>query len=257
MNLLKKLKASVTTDKKLQIIRSWERFESRFYRNDLDRLAKIFKTDKNGIHYYTQHYQFHLKPLRKKRLNLLEIGVGGYKDPKSGGHSLRMWKAYFPKANIYAVDIYDKKFLEESRIKIFKGSQVDFDFMKNVSLKISELDIIVDDGSHINSHVIDTFKFMFPLLKQNGIYFIEDTQTSYWQKMGGTSEEFNSFNSIMGYFKSLTDGLNYQEFDKPGYKPNYFELNITSIHFYHNLIVIYKGLNNEPSNFMVNNQKPQ
>jgi len=60
----------------------------------------------------------------------------------------------------------------------------------------------------------------------------------------------------MGYFKSLVDGLNYQEFEKPGYKPDYLDLNITSIHFYHNLIVICKGLNNESSNFMVNNRKP-
>ena len=256
MNLLRRFKGYIAQDKKLEIIRSWERFESYFDRNDLNRLANIFKTDKNGIHHYTQHYQFHLNQIRKKRINLLEIGVGGYENPKAGGHSIRMWKAYFPKAKIYAVDIFDKHLLEESRIKIFTGSQVDFDFMKNISAKIGELDIIVDDGSHLNSHVIDTFKFMFPLLKQNGIYFIEDTQTSYWREMGGTSEDFNNCNSIMGYFKSLVDGLNYQEFEKPGYKPDYLDLNITSIHFYHNLIVICKGLNNESSNFMVNNRKP-
>jgi hypothetical protein len=36
---------------------------------------------------------------------MLEIGVGGYDSPISGGESLRMWKTYFPFAKIFALDI--------------------------------------------------------------------------------------------------------------------------------------------------------
>ncbi|MFD1095238.1 class I SAM-dependent methyltransferase [Salegentibacter chungangensis] len=257
MNLRVVARRYISRRSKTKIIRLIEKAEAYFYRNDLNKLAKIFKTDKYGIHYYTPHYQLHLNKFRNKKLNILEIGVGGYEDPEAGGHSLRMWKAYFRKSMIYAIDIYDKYPLEESGIKIFKGSQVDFEFMKRVCNETGTIDIIVDDGSHINSHVIKTFNFMFPRLNEKGIYFIEDVQTSYWPDKGGTSENLNDKNSIVGYFKSLVDGLNYQEFDKPGYKPDYFDLNITSIHFYHNLIVINKGSNNEPSNFMINNQKPK
>lgn len=256
INLIKRLKSYISRERKIRLNRKSEKLLGYFYSNNLNKLAIIFKTDKFGIHNYTPHYQFHLNKFRKQNLNILEIGVGGYDNPEAGGHSLRMWKAYFRKSRIFAIDIYDKHLIEESRIKIFKGSQIDLDFMEKVSNEIGNLDIIVDDGSHINSHVLSTFEFMFPRLKQDGIYFIEDIQTSYWKDKGGSSLEFNSCDTIMGHFKKLVDGLNYQEFENPGYQPTYFDLNITSIHFYHNLIVVCKGLNNEVSNYMINNQKP-
>jgi hypothetical protein len=55
-----------------------------WYRNDLNRLALLFNTDKWGS-WYTQHYQRYFQPLKHKRLNVLEIGVGGYKDSNVGG----------------------------------------------------------------------------------------------------------------------------------------------------------------------------
>lgn len=216
--------------------------------SDLTFLAQIYGTDKWGEHWYTPHYETHFRTFRKKKFNLLEIGVGGYDKPYSGGSSLRMWKRYFPKANIFSFDIYDKSPHEESRIRIFQGSQVDALFLDEVLQQTGELDIIIDDGSHVNEHVLFTFHCLFPKLKSGGIYVIEDTQTSYWQHYGGQEIERNNKDSIMGYFKSLVDGLNYSEFKNQNYQPSYFDLNITSIHFYHNLIFIYKGNNNEGSN---------
>lgn len=222
-------------------------------RNDLTFLAQLFGTDKWGEHWYTPHYAFHFKSIRKKKINLLEIGVGGYDKPFSGGASLRMWKRYFPKAHIFSFDIYDKKPHEESRIKIFQGSQVDPEFLDNICAEIGDLDIIIDDGSHLNEHVLFTFHHLFPKLNMGGIYVVEDTQTSYWEHYGGQMEDRNNPNSIMGYFKSLADGLNHSEFKNKDYQPSYLDLNITSIHFYHNLIFIYKGENSEVSNL---NKKP-
>ena len=217
-------------------------------RHDLTSLAKIYRADKWGWHSYTPHYQHHLKKYRNRRINLLEIGAGGYDDIKSGGESLRMWKRYFPFGKIYSIDIYDKSFIEENRIKIFKGSQVDDVFMQEVVK--TDFDIIIDDGSHINDHVIHTFKSLFPVLKDGGIYVIEDVQTSYWPAFGGDSDNLNNPNTIMSFFKNLTDGLNYKEFIRPGYQPSYFDMNIVSMHFYHNLIFICKGKNIEESNLV-------
>lgn len=219
------------------------------YSNNLIKLATFYKTDKWNQHWYAQHYQKHFESLRKKRLNLLEIGIGGYDNPNKGGESLRMWRAYFPKSTIYGIDIHDKKAHDEKRIKTFQGSQVDLDFLQEVVQEIGQLDIIIDDGSHINEHVIKTFKTLFPLLDDNGIYVIEDTQTSYWKKFGGSRHDLDSNETIMEFFKNLCDGLNYAEFSPPDYNPNYFEKHIISIQFYHNLIFIYKGKNNEGSNF--------
>lgn len=227
--------------------------KSIFYSNNLDELGKIYKTDKIDGHFYTQHYTTHFKKFKFKKIHLLEIGVGGYSNPKEGGNSLRMWKAYFPFAKIFSIDIFDKSPLQERRVKIFKGSQTDKTFLDQVTKEVNSLDIIIDDGSHINDDVIKTFKILFPKLKDGGIYVIEDTQTSYWEDFGGDSNNLNNPKTIMSFFKGLTDALNNKEFIKMNYKQNYFDRKIVSIHFYHNLIFIYKGDNSEESNLVKNN----
>jgi hypothetical protein len=75
---------------------------------------------------------------------------------------------------------------------------------------------------------------------------IEDIQTSYWtDDYGGTSEDLNNLGTTMGFFKHLVDGLNYLEYKLEGYQPTYFDLHIIAIYFYHNMIFIQKGLNNQ------------
>ena len=75
-----------------------------FSRN-LGNLAQIYGSDKWGSHWYTQHYQRHFGHLRRSRITLLEIGVGGYGDPHAGGASLRMWRKFFRRGRIYGIDI--------------------------------------------------------------------------------------------------------------------------------------------------------
>ncbi len=225
------------------------------WRNNLDKLAAIYNTDKTGTHFYTQHYQTHFKKFKNKKINLLEIGVGGYDNPHAGGGSLKMWKRYFSYGKIYSIDIYDKSPLQEPRIKIFRGSQVDNDFLEMVTKEMGSIDLIIDDGSHINEHVIETFKMLFPKLKDGGIYVIEDTQTSYWKDFGGDSDDLNNPKTLMNFFKSLTDAMNNKEFIRPNYQQTYYDKKIISMHFYHNLIFIYKGNNDEESALVVNNQR--
>jgi len=225
------------------------------YRRNLDKLGDIHGTDKIIGHFYTKHYEYHFRPYRSKKINLLEIGVGGYDDPKLGGNSLRMWKNYFPSGNIFSLDIHDKSQLQEKRVKIFKGSQVDLEFLDTVAKEAGSFDIIIDDGSHLNEHVIETFKFMFPKLKDGGIYVVEDTQTSYWPDFGGDSHDLKKPQTMMNFFKDLVDSLNHKEFVIEGYSPSYYDQKIISMHFYHNMIFIYKGNNDEESNILVNNQR--
>ena len=225
-------------------------------RANLNKLGEIHGTDKIIGHFYTQHYQKHFGPFRNKKIKLLEIGVGGYDNPELGGNSLRMWKNFFPKGRIYSLDIHNKSLLQESRIRIFKGSQVDFTFLKSMMEEVGTPDIIIDDGSHINEHVIESFKFLFPYLKDGGIYVIEDMQTSYWESFGGDSIDLKNSNTMMNFFKCLTDSLNHKELMINGYDPSYYDRKIISMHFYHNMLFIYKDNNNEESNLLVNNQKP-
>jgi hypothetical protein len=215
------------------------------FRNDLNRLATHFCTDKWNSHWYTQHYQRYFEPFKNRKINLLEIGVGGYKNSQAGGESLRMWKAYFPKARIVGIDLCDKTSFAENRIDIRQCDQTDSEKLRQISSEYGGFDIIIDDGSHLSHHVIETFHILFPLLRPNGIYAIEDTQTSYWPGWGGG---MNNPNSLMAFFKRLTDGLNYVEYPIENYAPTDFDKHIVEIAFFHNLIIIRKNNNDERTN---------
>lgn len=233
-----------------QILRQGKRWVfPLWYHRNLPKLATYYGTDKWGEHWYALHYQKHFAPLRRKALNILEIGIGGYDHAHEGGESLRMWKRYFSKSRIYGIDLYDKTAIEESRITTFCGSQADPQFLRRVVDDIGRIDIIIDDGSHQNEHVRTAFETLFPYLSQHGMYVIEDTQASYWPEFGGKAPGQETSETTIAFLKTLIDGLNYEEF-KPeiGMPPTYFDQHIVALHFYHNLVFIYKGFNNEGSN---------
>ncbi|MFG2426610.1 hypothetical protein [Streptomyces sp. NPDC048590] len=214
---------------------------------DLCKLAKHFRTDKWGTHRYAQHYQKHLQHLKNEPINLLEIGVGGYSRAGQGGASLRMWKHFFPNAHIFGMDIQDKSFVDEDRITTFVGDQSDPGSLVGVAAKVGTLDVIIDDGSHLSPHILTTFETLFPLLRDGGIYAVEDTQTSYWPEWQG-SEDRDDPKTSMSMLKRLADGINYEEFVDADYAPSYTDLNIVGMHFYHNLVIIEKGRNAEGTN---------
>lgn len=211
-------------------------------------LARFYGSDKWGRHLYASVYEKLFHSLRYKKINLMEIGVGGYDDPHSGGSSVFMWKSYFPFARLFFIDIADKSRFSGGRAKIFQGSQGDTAFLRQVADEAGQFDIIVDDGSHINEHQIETFKTFFPFLKDRGVYVIEDTQTSYWPKFGGGNLETREYEqSCMRFFLGLVNGLNHGEFLDDNFSPSEFNKKIVEISFCHNLIVVRKGNNDQVS----------
>lgn len=214
---------------------------------NLTELAKEFKTDKAGIHQYTQHYEQHLKHLKSEKFTLLELGIGGYARKGRGGASLRTWKHFFPKANIVGLDIQDKAFVDAPRIRTYKGSQVDEQLLRQILADAGEIGVVIDDGSHRPEHIRESFRILFPLLRNGGVYAIEDTQTSYWPEYGGSEDRYAQ-NTTMSLVKDLVDGLNYEEYVDDSYEPTYTDLNVVAVHAYHNLVFIEKGINREGTN---------
>lgn len=220
-------------------------FKRRVKRRHLIDLATIHHCSKWDPHWYAQHYQTHFFPLRKKKLKILEIGVGGYEDPESGGNSLRMWQDFFPNSRIYGVDVYAKTIPLGNRSKVFTGDQRDETFLHALVDEIGGVDIVIDDASHINDHTIKTFEVLFPRLSDGGVYVIEDLNNSYWPSHGGDSHDLNNPATIMNVLKCRIDGLNHKELLIPHHLPDYYDTHVIGLHFYHNLVFIDKGHNNE------------
>lgn len=213
----------------------------------LTELAEHFGTDKSGMHFYTPHYERHFGHLRRERFTLLEIGIGGYIRDRKGGASLRMWKYFFPNAQVVGLDIEDKSFVRAPRIDTYQGSQDDESLLRRIVEEKGPVKVVVDDGSHRPEHIRKTFQVLFPLLEDGGIYAIEDIQTSYWPEWGG-SEDRHDPTTTMALVKDLVDGLNYEEYVDESYEPTYTDLNVVAVHCYHNLVFIEKGRNVEGTN---------
>ncbi len=213
---------------------------------DLTDWAWHFKTDKWGGHWYTPHYERHLRHLRRQPITLLEIGVGGYDLVGEGGASLRMWERWLPRARIVGLDIEDKRWAAGGRIHVHQGNQVDATVLRAIVAEHGPIQVVIDDGSHRPEHIRETFRLLFPLLPDGAIYAIEDTQTSYWPAWGGSTDIDDPATTI-AFVKDLLDGLHHEEMliDRPSSE---IDRTVRAVHCYHNLVVIEKGDNSEGTN---------
>jgi hypothetical protein len=153
-------------------------------------LAQIFLStpDLHKWMHYLHIYERTLADLREQPLRFMEIGV-------DRGGSLRAWRRYLgPQATLVGIDInpacseYDDP---STDLHVRIGSQEDARFLRSVVDEFGVFDVIVDDGSHFTSHVIDSFRFLFPHgLAAGGVYLVEDLQASYWRHYRNSAKSF-------------------------------------------------------------------
>lgn len=143
--------------------------------NNLDPLTKLalrYKTDKcpQIKHPYTPIYFELLKDKRESVRKVLEIGIGK-------GASLLMWQDFFPNAQIFGIDILPEALYNDKRIKSYLCDQTkESDLAEAIRNIGSDLDLIIDDGSHIRADQIFTCKTLMPLVKKDVLYIIEDVR---------------------------------------------------------------------------------
>lgn len=196
------------------------------------KLIDIFKTNNDRpiskwLHYF-EIYERYLEKYRDKSINLLEIGV-------QGGGSLQMWKKYFgSNSKIVGIDIDPLYKFEEEQIFVEIGNQSDEDFLKKVIEEYGPFDVIVDDGSHVQSDVLNSFFFLYPTLNRGGTYIIEDTHTAYFEIFqGGIKSEVNS----ISIFSNFVHDMNVEYMEEP-FNPVLKDL--SSMSFYNSMVVFEK-----------------
>ena len=137
---------------------------------------------------------------------VVEIGV-------LGGASLRMWREYFPRGQIFGIDIDPAAEAHtDERITVLIGSQSDTGFLDAVVERTGRPDIVLDDGSHLARDQITTLLHLWRHIKPGGTYVVEDLHTSYmsdyhmgWRELGTTAE----------FLKGVADDANARWHDRP------------------------------------------
>jgi 23S rRNA U2552 (ribose-2'-O)-methylase RlmE/FtsJ len=121
--------------------------------------------DKGTLHSYIDgYYESAFGPFRDSATRVLEVGI-------NRGHSLVVWKEFFPNAEIIGVDIADYGIRDANFTLIYGDATKEETFNG-----IDNIDIAIDDGSHMLEHQLRTFMILFPKLKKGGLYVIEDIQ---------------------------------------------------------------------------------
>lgn len=127
--------------------------------------------------FFYEVYSPYLEPLREKEMSIFEIGV-------LAGESTKILANYFARSQIYGVDIdvNDIDLDGFDNITLIEGDQCDHEFLTGIAEKYASdgIDIVIDDASHFGKYSLDTFNTLFPLVKSNGLYIVEDWGTGYW-----------------------------------------------------------------------------
>jgi trans-aconitate methyltransferase len=186
----------------------------------LNKLAKEHNTDKGSPqfgsmynskwnhHSYTDFYERQFGFARKYVKNVFECGIGtpntsvpsSMHEGASPGASLRMWRDYFPNAQIVGADIDPDIMFSEDRIETVVVDQLIASQVEEMfsSLKRT-FDIIIDDGLHTLEAAQSLFNVGHKYLEPEGLYIIEDIRNGQapayksWADSTGVSYDIISF----------------------------------------------------------------
>jgi predicted O-methyltransferase YrrM len=123
-------------------------------------------TDKEVLHGYGATYDELLAAKSDVRA-VLEVGV--YK-----GFSLNAWAEAWPEAEVYGVDVRDRRKSEpHPRVHVVLADATLW-MVRDFLPREVQFDLIVDDGSHKLVDQVLTAGVLLPLLAPGGVYVIED-----------------------------------------------------------------------------------
>jgi SAM-dependent methyltransferase len=197
--------------------------------------SEFLNNDQRVIHkwkHYFPAYERHLGRFVNTDVTFIEIGCGK-------GGSLQMWKRFFgPHARIVGIDIRPEcQNFGEDQIEIRIGDQSDSAFLLDICAEFGTPDIVLDDGSHVMSHINATFATLYPRVSKNGVYIVEDLHTAYWTQFEGGLKRKESFIETC---KDLIDALN-ADHTRGALSPSEFTTSTLSMHFYDSMVAFERG----------------
>lgn len=135
-------------------------------------------------HTYTEIYEALFTSIRYSVRYIFECGVGTADMTKHGnlsenykpGASLRVWRDYFPNAEIWGGDIDKNALFTEERIRTGHMDQTSPESVADffAAASVTAFDVMLDDGLHTFEAARCLFDNAAPYLAPGGLYIIED-----------------------------------------------------------------------------------
>ena len=158
---------------------------------------------------YLNLYEEWFAALRGRPVSILEIGV------QNGGFTSLLADYFNQAERIVGCDINEecgKLVFSDPRISMVIGDASDVGTYEQIKAQSNQFDIVIDDGSHTSKDIVTAFCRYFPLLKDDGLFIVEDLHCSYWiQFEGGLAYQYSS----MSFLKLLADVVNYEHWGVP------------------------------------------
>lgn len=212
-------------------------------------LAAIFETTED-VHkwlHYLPVYEKALAPYRGRPIRMLEIGV-------FRGGSLQMWRRYLhAESVITGIDIDPECMRSDepaNRVHVRIGAQQDVAFLRGVVNEFGPFDVILDDGSHMTSHMVESFRYLFANgLAPGGIYLVEDLHTNYWTSHRDSSMSFVDFTkwltgAMHAHYQQAESELEFREGSptrKAAFKVPVATVLIDSIELHDSIVIVRRA----------------
>ena len=117
-------------------------------------------------------YERMFENLRDKPIRLLEIGVWH-------GGSLQYFSDFFRRGRIIGMDLQPPSLPLPSNVVFRVADQNDSKALELLAQEEGPFDITIDDGSHTRKETLNCFTTLWPHVKSEGFYTIEDWSVGY------------------------------------------------------------------------------
>ncbi len=131
-------------------------------------------------HCYTPIYYNLFRDKRNSVQKVLEMGIGleSYRTKNPHyivGAGLRMWRDFFPGAQIFGADIERESLFTEDRVQTFYCDNRNPNNLRDlINQTGNDIDIVIDDASHHIHDQVFLLRNLMPLLNKKVTYFMED-----------------------------------------------------------------------------------
>ena len=228
-----------------------ESYRTCFYRGDWWKrqaqspMTRYFFGNKAGRpldkwpHYFPIYERF-LDKYVGSEARVLEIGVF-----RGGG--LDLLADYLgPSVRLVGMDIDETaRDLADPKFPVFLGDQSDPHDLLSLQEQHGPFDVIVDDGGHTVKQQVVSAETLFPLLRDGGVYLIEDVHTSYWSEYLDAGDD-----NLLDWARARLDDVNAHHFSREQ-DLNVWQRCLRAVHVFDSMVVLEKAESYPPFSELV------